>query len=91
LLGGYQGKPYYAVRRGPWKLLQNRANEPFRLVNLDDDPQETTDLAKKHPEIAAELKEALDAHLARCAKIPWRLPDGTGPGELGDANEKWAK
>jgi len=86
--GAYQGKPYYAVRKGDWKLLQNRADEPFKLVNLADDPKETTNLAQKHPEIAADLKKALAAHLARCAKTPWRLPDGTGPGELGEANGK---
>ena len=89
--GGYQGRPYYAVRRGDWKLLQNRADEPFRLYNLADDPKETTDLAQKHPEIVADLKKALAAHLARCGAVPWRLPDGTGPGELGAANGKWER
>ena len=82
----YQGKPYYAVRHGDWKLLQNDASEPLRLYNLADDPKETTDLAKRRPEVFNRLKEALDAHIARCAQVPSRLPDATGPGEIGEPN-----
>jgi len=78
----YHGEPYYAVRRGPWKLLQNGPDEPFQLHNLETDPQETTDVSAKHAEIRAELKSALGAHIAACADVPWRLSDGTGPGEI---------
>ena len=79
----YHGTRYYAARHGDWKLLQNTPDEPLRLYNLKDDPKETTDLSKKHPEKHQELKQALDEHIARYAKVPWRLPDGTGPGEIG--------
>jgi arylsulfatase A-like enzyme len=82
----YRGKPYYAARRGPWKILQNDAFEPLRLYNLTEDPQETTDLAERRPEMFGELKAALEAHVARCADVPRRLPDGTGPGEIGEPN-----
>jgi arylsulfatase A-like enzyme len=82
----YRGKPYYAVRHGDWKLLQNDAFEPFRLYDLANDSRETTDLAERRPEVFSKLKSALDAHLARCAEVPWRLPDGTGPGEIGEPN-----
>jgi len=85
--GRYRGKPYYAVRRGDWKLLQNSADEPMRLYNLADDPRETRDLAAKQPQIVRQLRAALDEHIARCAQIPWRLPDGTGPGEIGPAGK----
>ncbi len=78
----YRGKPYYAVRRGDYKLLQNTAFEPFRLFNLADDPKEQHDLAAEQRQKAAELKRALDAHIARCKDVPYRLPDGTGPGEI---------
>jgi len=87
--GGYQGRPYYAARRGDWKLFQNRADEPMQLVDLANDPKETIDLAEKHPDVAADLKAALEAHKARTAEVPWRLPDGTGPGELGEPNGRW--
>jgi arylsulfatase A-like enzyme len=38
-----------ALREGPWKLVRDE------LYNLDDDPRETTDLAKKYPEKAQEM------------------------------------
>ncbi|MFH1268399.1 MAG: sulfatase-like hydrolase/transferase [Planctomycetota bacterium] len=78
----YQGKPYYCVRHGDWKLLANDASEPYRLYNLADDPEETTDMAGRRPEVFTRLKQALDAHIARCAATPWRAPDGKGPGEI---------
>lgn len=84
----YRGTPYYAARKGPWKLLQNDARQPFRLYHLQDDPQETTDLSETHARIRDELKRALDAHIARCKSIPYRLPDGTGPGEIAERNVK---
>lgn len=34
-----------AVRKGPWKLVRLKANEPFRLYNLDSDLSESRDLA----------------------------------------------
>jgi len=81
----YHGTPYYAARHGQWKLLQNTPDEPLRLYDIRSDPKETTDLSKKRPEIYADLKRALDAHIAQSAKIPYRSPDGTGPGEIGPA------
>jgi arylsulfatase A-like enzyme len=78
----YHGAPYYAVRHGDWKLLQNGPDEPLRLYNLKDDPREQTDLSARHPEKYAELKTALDRHVARVAGIPYRPPSGIGPGEI---------
>ena len=58
-------KHKWAIRRGDWKLFTdidlNRSERPARpdnlmLVNLTDDPGETTDLTGKHPERVAELK-----------------------------------
>ena len=80
--GAYRGKSYYAVRRGDWKLLQNRADETLRLYNLKDDPQESRDVAAEQPEIYRELKQTLDAHIARCAEVPYRPKGGIGPGEI---------
>jgi arylsulfatase A-like enzyme len=79
----YQGRPYYAVRHGDWKLLQNDPDEPLRLYNLKDDPKEQKDVSREFPSAYRRLKMALDAHIARCAKIPWRPPSGIGPGEIG--------
>jgi arylsulfatase A-like enzyme len=55
------------VRRGPWKLLQVRAaedraamkGEAFELYDLRADPGELVNVAASHPEIVAELSQAL--------------------------------
>jgi len=71
--GRYRGKIYYAARYGPWKLTQNRAEEPYRLYNLADDPKETRPFGKDHPKYKL-LHDALKAHIAKAAKVPWRRP-----------------
>jgi arylsulfatase A-like enzyme/biopolymer transport protein ExbD len=80
----YGGKPYYACRHDNWKLLQNDASEPYRLFDLAQDPGETKDLAEQSPNAFNDLKNALDAHIAHCANVPWRDPQGAGPGEIRD-------
>ncbi|MGQ0721346.1 MAG: sulfatase family protein [Candidatus Eiseniibacteriota bacterium] len=55
------------VRRGPWKLLQVRAAEDraamkgaaFELYDLRTDPGESVNVAAQHPEVVAELSQAL--------------------------------
>ena len=39
-----------AIRRGPWKLVKDE------LYNLDNDPQETTNLATRFPKRATQMK-----------------------------------
>ncbi|MBQ3821053.1 MAG: sulfatase-like hydrolase/transferase, partial [Bacteroidales bacterium] len=49
---------WLAVRQGPWKgLVQNvqKGNCNMKLYNLDEDPQESRDLAVMHPEIIEEM------------------------------------
>jgi len=81
----FHGAPYYAVRHGDWKLLQNAPDEPLRLYNLKDDPHEQIDLSSQQPGEYAELKMALDRHIARVTSVPYRPPNGVGPGEIGKA------
>lgn len=60
---------YYEVdgiRRGPWKLV--RKGQKRELYRLDKDLGERKDLAKRRPEIVAELDALLDAHAAAIAK-----------------------
>ncbi len=69
----YQGRAYYAIRRGPWKLLQNHPFEPMMLVNLASDPAE----AKPMPangEVANELMRILMDHVQKSGTIPWQKP-----------------
>ena len=72
----YGGQDYYAVRRGPWKLLQNTSVEPFKFFNIENDPQETTPLGKPVKE-RRELESLLREHVRRAGFIPWqgRVPD----------------
>jgi arylsulfatase A-like enzyme len=50
-----------AVRQGPWKLAVHSqpdedAKEP-RLYNLDDDPGESVEVSRQHPDIVARLSD----------------------------------
>ncbi len=55
-----------AVRRGNWKLVRPRSNKN-ELYNLETDLGEKNDLAKRHPELVAELGALLDSHAERIA------------------------
>ncbi|MEM1067426.1 MAG: sulfatase-like hydrolase/transferase [Planctomycetota bacterium] len=67
----YQGRAYYAIRKGPWKLLQNTPFEPMVLVNLEQDPFEE---APKPPQgkIADELRSELMLHLQAAGSVAWQ-------------------
>jgi len=69
--GNNNGRAFYAVRRGDWKLLQNSAFEEMRLYNLKDDPQEERPLPRGHREYRR-LFNALRDHIIRAGAVPWR-------------------
>ena len=71
--GKYDGKPYYAARRGKWKLLQNTASEPYRLYDLEKDPGETRPLGEDHPQYGP-LHSALRNHIKKASAVPWQRP-----------------
>ncbi len=68
----YGGKTIEAVRKGPWKLLQNTPYAPLELYNLEQDPLETTDLASAEPEIFRELATMLRQYIQDSGRIPWQ-------------------
>jgi len=70
----YEGRDYYAMRRGDWKLLQNSPFEPYQLFNLAGDPLETADLAKREPKRLREMAAALAVHVQRAGQVPWQPP-----------------
>jgi arylsulfatase A-like enzyme len=69
-----------AVRQGQWKLIRVAENPlkedrelilPLMLINLEKDPAETTNVAKKHPEKTRELLNALEEWEQGLEKPRW--------------------
>jgi arylsulfatase A-like enzyme len=79
----YQGRDYFALRRGDWKLVQNTPFEPWKLFNLKTDPIEAKDLAESESDQRWQLTRALMRHIQRAGGVPWQPPAGTpvGSGE----------
>jgi arylsulfatase A-like enzyme len=71
---GHFGFAYYAVRRGPWKLVQNRPFEGIQLFNLDEDPLETRNVVAEESAMARELSFVLQRHLQRSGSVRWQQP-----------------
>ena len=66
------GKSYEALVRGDWKILQNDPFSPLELYHLQDDPQESRNLARTQPEKLRELSQALQFHIQRAGAVPWQ-------------------
>jgi len=69
----YQGRAYYAIRKGDWKLLQNHPFEPMQLLNLKNDPAEENP-KPPHGKIAQDLIRTLMKHLQKAGNMPWQKP-----------------
>ena len=67
----YQGRAYYAIRKGPWKLHQSSPFEPMQLSNVVDDMYETSP-APANGRIANELQTTLMRHLQRAGRVRWQ-------------------
>jgi arylsulfatase A-like enzyme len=70
----YGGKSYEAIIRGDWKLLQNDPYSPLELYNLQNDPQEATNLITQQRGVVKELSTALRQHIQRGGQTPWQPP-----------------
>jgi arylsulfatase A-like enzyme len=69
--GRYGGQAYYAARKGPYKILQNSAYEPFQFFNVEDDPFEQNPLDTNLP-VFNELRNNLTQHIRRAGAVPWQ-------------------
>lgn len=67
----YQGRAYYAIRQGPWKLYQDTPFEPMQLVNLATDPYEKNPLPATG-NIANNLRAKLMRHIQEAGQVPWQ-------------------
>jgi len=68
----YGGLTTNAIRRGPWKLLQNSPFSPLELYNVADDPWEKSDLSKTQRGKFNELSAALRVQIQRGGAVPWQ-------------------
>ncbi len=68
----YQGKTIDAIRRGPWKLLQNSPFEPLELYNVNDDPLEEHDLSQTNRPMFNQLSAELRKRLQQGGQVPWQ-------------------
>lgn len=68
----YGGLTISAVRRGPWKLLQNSPFAPLELYHLGNDPLEAHDLAATQKKKFNELAAALRVQIQRGGAVPWQ-------------------
>ena len=68
----YGGKTIEALRWGKWKLLQNSPFQPLELYNLEADPLETTNLARKERGVFRDLSARLRRELQRYGTVPWQ-------------------
>ncbi|HAW29629.1 MAG TPA: hypothetical protein DCY03_16160 [Planctomycetaceae bacterium] len=54
----FQYRNLSAVRRGKYKLVRIKPNQPFMLFDLEQDLSETTDLAERNPKVLNQLQQA---------------------------------
>ena len=54
----FQYRNFSAVRRGKYKLVRIKPNQPFMLFDLEQDLSETTDLAERNPKVLNQLQQA---------------------------------
>ncbi len=79
---GSAWKPGASIRDGDWKLIEFYHYNNFELYNLAKDPGERTDLAKRNPRKAAELRAKLSAWQKRMkANMPVPNPDYKAEGK----------
>ena len=68
--------PGSALRKGDWKIVMYYQDNRSELYNLKDDPEESTDVSSKYPDLTAELKNLLLQKLKESdAKFPEPNPD----------------
>ena len=73
-----------SVRSERWRLVVDRETGFERLFDLDTDPAEMRDVASRHPQVARDLRLALDQQSARDRVVAARLSSGGAPVEVDD-------
>ena len=73
---GTRGMVHLAIREGPWKLIYAPESREAELYHLDDDPQESKNIADLNPE----LTEKMIALLTNYIESGHSRPDAKGSG-----------
>lgn len=74
--GNQGGEPSSIIRLGEWKLIHYYEDGHEELYNLNNDEEETTDIAAGNPEKTKELSEQLFSYLNEVgAKYPVKDPE----------------
>jgi arylsulfatase A-like enzyme len=78
----YKGSRLMAVRHGAYKAHfatqiayvgdKLTEHDPPLLFHLDEDPSESRNVAKKHPDVVQTLRRVADEHLAKTQPVPTR-------------------
>ena len=56
----WRSRTHAAMREGPWKLVANRNGKSAELFHLGNDPGETSDLSREHPDRLRKMQAAWD-------------------------------
>ncbi len=78
-----------AARSGDWKAVKHDATKPLELYDLKADPAEKTDMAGRHPQVAAMMEELL--RTARHDSAEWPVKAGAAEPATEGKNSKAAK
>jgi len=70
----YAGLTSQALLHGRYKLVHDLPTKQFELFDLEADPNENTDLAKKMPKKLRELTRHLQLHVQQGGQVPWQPP-----------------
>ena len=74
-MGPTGNKLQTAVRKGPYKLLQNMASEPYEFYDLSKDPAEEHPLkAGPKDKTYKDLFEQMRKRIACAGAVPWNIP-----------------
>jgi arylsulfatase A-like enzyme len=71
----FAGLAQHAIRRGDWKLLQNRPFEPLEMFHMEADPTEQTEVGGRHPGLLEELTFVMRDEIRAAGGVPWQKPN----------------